>query len=344
MPYDVTLAQINANAGGFGTTLGAMGFPTGDYNTMLYSQWMCGAVDTLGNGCGIGPSFTGLFGMGSGGSMFCGNKTYSGPGTFYNGTFAGPPNGVRHHYLLSVNALTQVVQLYIDDQPIAVTGTWTAPPGSTPFNIGFTSSTYWIWNNEGTLFAATRPGIGDVFVCNLPGDTWVDLSVAANRRKFINADLTPVYLGANGATPFGTQPQIYCTIPAGSTNASDILTNRGMGGANFAADQTAPTFQAPGTCTLPVPPAGTLAMDNVVCTATAALLQQNLISLRWSDDRGHTWGSPVTQDIGEVGEYRTSLQWQRCGLARDRVWELSWSVPMKTALQGAWIDVTPASS
>lgn len=70
----------------------------------------------------------------------------------------------------------------------------------------------------------------------------------------------------------------------------------------------------------------------------------NLISLRWSDDRGHSWGNPVTQDIGAAGQYLTSLQWQRLGYARDRVFELSWSVPCRTALQGTWIDATPGQS
>lgn len=91
-------------------------------------------------------------------------------------------------------------------------------------------------------------------------------------------------------------------------------------------------------------PAVTLAMDDVAVTARATRLDVDLISLRWSDDRGHSWGSPVTQDIGAIGEYRTSLQWQRLGMARDRVFELSWSVPMPTALQGAWIDVTSGGS
>jgi hypothetical protein len=72
--------------------------------------------------------------------------------------------------------------------------------------------------------------------------------------------------------------------------------------------------------------------------------ESHLISLRWSDDRGHSYGNPVTQAIGAVGEYRTSLQWQRLAYARDRVFELSWSVAMPTALQGCWVDVTPAQS
>jgi hypothetical protein len=66
----------------------------------------------------------------------------------------------------------------------------------------------------------------------------------------------------------------------------------------------------------------------------------NFISLRWSNDRGHTWGNPVTQSIGETGEYLTSLQWQRLGMARDRCFELSWSVPMPTVLQGCFVDAT----
>jgi hypothetical protein len=66
----------------------------------------------------------------------------------------------------------------------------------------------------------------------------------------------------------------------------------------------------------------------------------NTISLRWSNDSGHTWGNPVTQSIGETGEYLTSLQWQRLGMSRSRVFELSWSVPMPTVLQGCFVDAT----
>lgn len=66
------------------------------------------------------------------------------------------------------------------------------------------------------------------------------------------------------------------------------------------------------------------------------------IRLRWSDDRGASWGNTVTASLGKVGEFLTSIQWQRLGYARDRVFELSWSVPVKTALNGAWIDISRA--
>jgi hypothetical protein len=68
------------------------------------------------------------------------------------------------------------------------------------------------------------------------------------------------------------------------------------------------------------------------------------LSLDWSNDRGNTFGSPVTQSIGNIGSYLRSLQYQRLGMARDRVFRLTWSVPADTALQGAWIEVEPGTS
>ena len=69
-----------------------------------------------------------------------------------------------------------------------------------------------------------------------------------------------------------------------------------------------------------------------------------VVSLRWSNDRGASWGSPVTQSIGSTGEYLTSMQFQRLGMARDRIYELYWSVPAKTALNGAFVDVVGAKT
>jgi hypothetical protein len=66
---------------------------------------------------------------------------------------------------------------------------------------------------------------------------------------------------------------------------------------------------------------------------------QPTVSLRWSDDAGRSYGNAVEQSLGNTGEYLTSVQWNRLGLARDRVYELSWSAPMKTSLQGVYLDV-----
>jgi len=61
-------------------------------------------------------------------------------------------------------------------------------------------------------------------------------------------------------------------------------------------------------------------------------------SLRWSDDRGKTFGNAVLQSTGRLGEYATYPQWQSLGVARDRVWEISHSLTGPAALQGAWVD------
>jgi hypothetical protein len=47
----------------------------------------------------------------------------------------------------------------------------------------------------------------------------------ANRRLFISATGKPVSLGANGSTPFGTQPAIYLGNPLATWH-----TNLGAGG------------------------------------------------------------------------------------------------------------------
>ncbi|QTO46318.1 hypothetical protein [Burkholderia latens] len=62
------------------------------------------------------------------------------------------------------------------------------------------------------------------------------------------------------------------------------------------------------------------------------------VFLRWSDSRGKSWGNAISTSLGLEGEYLTSLQFQRLGMARDRVFELSWSAPVKTALLGAWVQ------
>jgi hypothetical protein len=61
-----------------------------------------------------------------------------------------------------------------------------------------------------------------------------------------------------------------------------------------------------------------------------------VVWLRWSDDGGNQWGQPVQGAMGATGQYLRNVQWQRLGMGRDRVFELSWSAPVRTSLNGAW--------
>lgn len=54
------------------------------------------------------------------------------------------------------------------------------------------------------------------------------------------------------------------------------------------------------------------------------------ISLRYSNDGGKTWSAYLQQGLGKAGNYKKRIIWRRLGMARDRVWEVSISDPVKT--------------
>ncbi len=68
------------------------------------------------------------------------------------------------------------------------------------------------------------------------------------------------------------------------------------------------------------------------------------VDLRWSDTRGLSYGNPVSQSFGTPGAYLVQPQWNRLGMARDRVFELSWTANAATALNGAFVEVQPSES
>jgi hypothetical protein len=66
------------------------------------------------------------------------------------------------------------------------------------------------------------------------------------------------------------------------------------------------------------------------------------VRLSWSDDKGATFGFSVEQSLGKQGEYLTDPQWNKLGLGRDRVFKVEWSAPIKTALNGAYVEAAMA--
>ena len=69
--------------------------------------------------------------------------------------------------------------------------------------------------------------------------------------------------------------------------------------------------------------------------------------LRWSDDGGHTWSSEHWASMGKIGEYGYRTFWRRLGMTvklRDRVYEISGTDPVKIAILGAELVLSPTSS
>ncbi len=90
------------------------------------------------------------------------------------------------------------------------------------------------WAEAGANFAIGALANGTTRVNGDLGEIWfhntyIDLSVQANRRKFITAAGKPADLGINGEKVMGTRPQLYMAGPPGQWNTG---VNRGTGG-NF---------------------------------------------------------------------------------------------------------------
>lgn len=221
---------------------GPYGFPA-SYSTGLYSAWVC-----LPSGDG---TFYVSLGSTSGGAIA--------PGVFisvdyghvyvsiYTASFTSiltatvPVSGVtgmRINLLVSWDTLNKLCHVAINDMVYTVPSTsWT---GTGTINSG---STFWEVATGGT-----NPAWGDLWAGNTA--SFVDLTVEANRRKFINFDLSPVDVGANGQNPFGTSPPIFLHLVTGDSTYNDIANNKGTGG-NWSIGGTG-SFSAYGnTCTVP---------------------------------------------------------------------------------------------
>jgi hypothetical protein len=112
---------------------------------------------------------------------------------------------------------TNVIQVYISDA-VDTPGSSTLTTG----NVGLTATP----NGLG-ISAGGTPFVAGDFAEFWFAPTYIDLSVTANRRKFIKADGKPAFLGLTGQRPTGSSPLIYLKGPA-----SNWGTNSGTGG-NF---------------------------------------------------------------------------------------------------------------
>lgn len=56
--------------------------------------------------------------------------------------------------------------------------------------------------------------------------------------------------------------------------------------------------------------------------------------LKYSDDGGQTWSADLWLPTGAKGKYRTLVNWQRLGEAKDRVYEISCSDPVRWVIYG----------
>lgn len=58
----------------------------------------------------------------------------------------------------------------------------------------------------------------------------------------------------------------------------------------------------------------------------------------WSDDHGKTWSNQREQSMGKIGEYRKRVRFLRLGSARDRIFRISISDPVKRVILSATLE------
>ena len=69
-----------------------------------------------------------------------------------------------------------------------------------------------------------------------------------------------------------------------------------------------------------------------------------IVTLRWSDDGGHTWTQGVDVSAGTAGAYSTRLLWYQLGRSRDRIFRIDMDDPVKWAIVNAYVQSTPGTS
>lgn len=158
---------------------------------------------------------------------------------------------------------------------------------------------------------------------------FVDLSVEANRRKFVSAEGTPQWLEPDGSLPFNTSPSVYLTTMAPPL---DFAQNNGVGG-SFPVHGTISGAEGPGCSTY---------------GDTSGYLPP-LADPQWrlsvSDDGGRTWSRLVKpRALGQTGKYLTRLRWLKMGQFRQRSVKLESTANVRNTIVGIYIDLDQGMS
>ena len=66
--------------------------------------------------------------------------------------------------------------------------------------------------------------------------------------------------------------------------------------------------------------------------------------LRWSSDGGSTWSREYWVSIGQQGKYRNRAIWRRLGTARDRVFEVVVTDPVKAVIVSSNLKASEGES
>jgi len=125
-------------------------------------------------------------------------------------------NSGWNHVLLTIDTIAPRRQIYVNDAVPASLDTDIQNSG----NIGWNQSGISNWT-VGGVFNGTQLSNMDMADFYVNQAASLDLSVVANRRKFIDASGKPVDLGSDGSTPTGSAPLVFLEGPTVSWHTND---------------------------------------------------------------------------------------------------------------------------
>ena len=186
--------------------------------------------------------------------------------------------------------------------------------------IGYT------YQQQGHIFyVLTFPAAATTWVYDLATDQWHQWQTGTSRHR---GSCHAAAYGLNLIGDYGTG-DLYALDPAVFTDAG-VRISRVRGFPHMISDGKRVRYSS--------------LIADMECGTVPVGAPEPIVTLRYSDDRGATWGGTQTTTLGAHGATLTSMQFQRLGMARDRVFELSWDAPVHTALQGAWVQARASGS
>jgi hypothetical protein len=87
--------------------------------------------------------------------------------------------------------------------------------------------------------------------------------------------------------------------------------------------------------TVSIPPLGIFVIGNNLSVTNTTPFTNPKAMLRWSSDGGSTWSHEYWIPIGQQGKYKNRAIWRRLGTARDRIYEVVITDPVKAVIVSA---------
>lgn len=163
--------------------------------------------------------------------------------------------------------------------------------------------------NGRTFYCLNAPGLSSTWCYEISTGTWHERCDMDEFGQFKAGRVTHHAYAFGKHLGFGSDGAVYEMSPGHFMNGSDELV----------CERTSPSQAVP---TLDRQTFSEFILD---VTTGQAESGSPSVELSWSNNGGLTFGDPVLQSLGAIGQYFARLVWRRLGIARDRVWRLRFS-------------------